>query len=442
MWGGVGNSRPSWGLTFLAPFLHGSYTGPWPAGQEALERQTHVSDSYDDVVALGADLGTSTSKFCDGERILYFSSVAGDSLTDQLEQSWRRMNRSTDHRWAHNLALWDENRKAWRYMGAMTRSSQRQQWFTEGGVLQNFDDAYMALQAGLFLLGRERGESLKRVALGFGVPIKAGEQASERFLAHVGDRLQTRDDKRMMSIRAKNVATGETMEESMEIVFSLVQFQAYGAYMVLLFSKFDMKLYNTYVVDIGHGTWISLPIVDNEADISLADSKPAGIHAITGNISQALFEHSGQKVKIPEQRIMEKLSVGELEIEVPGAGVFNFEAMLDAECEALADDIAKKIRLDVGSLGAKGVSLDYFAIVGGGSNLVYEKAKRRIAQFFEWDEKMANERILGNDALPIETRYSNAVGLMLLARDQIAIDLDKDVDTTIDIQHVVSDRTT
>ncbi len=399
-----------------------------------------MAENYEHVTSVGVDLGTSTSKFCDGERVLYFSSVAGDPLTDQLEEGWRRMNRSTDHRWAHNLALWDDSREGWRYLGAMTRSSQRQQWYTAGGVLQSFNDAYLALQAGLFLLGVEGKKPLERVALGFGMPIKAGELASERFLDHIREHLVTEDGKRVMKIRAKNVATGEVSEQSIEVVFSLVQFQAYGAYMVLLFSKFGMKLYNSYVVDVGHGTWITLPVVDNEADIALADSIPAGIHSITENISQALFEKSGQKVKIQEQRIMEKIAAGQREIEVPGAGVFNFEAMLDAECEALADDIIKKIRVDVGALGAKGVSLDYFAIVGGGANLVFDKVKQRIAEFFGWDSEMAGVRIVGNDDLPVEPRYANAVGLMLLGRDQIAIDLEKDVDPSIEINSVISDR--
>jgi hypothetical protein len=398
-----------------------------------------VTETYEAVVPVGVDLGTSTSKFCDGRRVLYFSSVAGDALTDQLEESWRRMNRSSDRRWAHNLALWDETRSAWRYLGAMTRSSQRQQWYTEGGVLQNMSDAYLALQAGLFLLGVEEGQLLERVALGFGMPVKAGEQASERFLDHVSSRLVTEGERRLLKIRAKNVATGEEREVAIEVVFSLVQFQAYGAYMVLLFSKLGMKLYNTYVVDVGHGTWITLPVADNEADVSLADSVAAGIHTITGNISRALFEKSAQKVKIPEQRIMEKIAAGQREIEVPGAGVFNFQSMLDAECEALADDIMKKLRLDVAALGAKGVSLDYIAIVGGGARLVFGNLERKIRDFFGWDDKLAQERIVGNDALPIEPRYANAVGLMLLARDQIAVELDQQVDPTIEISAVVAD---
>jgi hypothetical protein len=398
-----------------------------------------VEDSRE-LIAVGADLGTSTSKFCDGRRVLYFSSVAGDPLTEQLEESWRRMNRSTDHRWAHNLAVFDNARAGWRYLGAMTRSSQRPQWYTEGGVLQSFDDAYLALQAGLFLLGIEHGAPLARVALGVGMPIKAGEKSSEQFFDRVRDRLVTEDGKRMMKIRAKNVATGEVRDEKLEIAFSLTQFQGYGAYMVLLFSKFGMKLYNTYVIDVGHGTWITLPIVDNEADISLAHSTPAGIHTITGNISQAIFEKSGQKVKIPEQRLMEKIALGQREVEVPGAGVFNFASMLDAECEALADEIAKKVRMDVAALGAKGVSLDYIAIIGGGANLVFDKVRRRVAEFFGWDQSMAGERIVGADALPVASRYANAVGLMLLARDQIAIDSDKEVDPRIEISAVVSDR--
>ncbi|HEY3359036.1 MAG TPA: hypothetical protein VGQ83_37645 [Polyangia bacterium] len=398
-----------------------------------------MAETYEGVVAVGGDLGTSTSKFCDGERVVCFSSVAGDALTDQLEQSWRRMNRSNDHRWVRNLALWDERRSCWRYVGAMTRSSQRPQWYTEGGVVQNFDDAYLGLQAGLFLLGVERGQPLGRVALGFGVPIKSGERTSELLFEDVRARLKTDGDRRFMPIRAKNLATGEERVEQVELAFSVVQFQAYGAYMVLLFSRFGMKLYNTYVVDVGHGTWIHLPIVENEADIALADSAPNGIHAITRNISRAIFERSGQKVKVQEQRIMEKLAAGQRDIEVPGAGVFNFQAMLDGECDALADEIMTRIRQDVGALGSRGVSLDYFALVGGGARLLSGRLARRITEYFGWDEAMAKERIVGEDALPVDPRYVNAAGFMLLARDQVAVERGEDVDPSFAIGSVVTD---
>src|SRR5512143_1070474 len=172
-----------------------------------------------EIVAVGGELGTSTSKFSDASCVVCFSSVAGDALSEPLEDSWRRMNRSLDRRWIRNLAIWDEARKAWRYVGALTRSSQRPQWFTEGGVLQHLDDAFLALQAGLFLVGEERGAPLERIALGLGIPIKAGEKVSERFFDHVRGRLVTRGDARYLPIRAKNLATAEVKEQEIELAF-------------------------------------------------------------------------------------------------------------------------------------------------------------------------------------------------------------------------------
>lgn len=399
-----------------------------------------MADTFQDVVAVGGELGTSTSKFSDGERVVCFTSVAGDALTEQLEDSWRRMNRSTDHRWIRNLAIWDERRGGWRYLAAMTRSSQRPVWFTEGGVIQSLDDAYLGLQAGLFLLGVERGRPLGRVALGFGIPIKAGERTSERFFDVVRERLAVEGDRKLIRIRARNVATGEIRDEAVELTMNVVQFQGYGAYMALLFSKFGMKLYNTYVVDVGHGTWIHLPVVDNEADITLADSVPAGLHTITGNIARAIFEKSEQKVKIPEQRIMEKLAAGVREIEVPGAGVFDFGGLLDAECDALADSIMTRVRSDVGALGAKGMTLDYFAIVGGGAKLVAGRLRDRIAAFFGWNERMATERVVGEEAVGVDARYVNSVGFALLARDQVALETGADVEPGFTIRSVTTDQ--
>ena len=75
-----------------------------------------------------------------------------------------------------------------------------------------------------------------------------------------------------------------------------------------------------------------------------------------------------------------------------------------------------------------------------GAKLVFDKLKRRIAEFFGWDGPMADERIVGNEALPVDSRYANAAGLMLLARDQIAMELEQDVDPSLAISAVVSDR--
>ena len=74
-------------------------------------------------VAIGGELGTSASKFCCDDTMVIFSSVVGDALSERMEKSWRMMNRSADTRWIKNLAIFDEARNAWRYIGAMTRSS-------------------------------------------------------------------------------------------------------------------------------------------------------------------------------------------------------------------------------------------------------------------------------------------------------------------------------
>ena len=62
---------------------------------------------YREAVAVGGELGTSTSKFCADDQVIVFSSVVGDALTPTLEENWRRMNRSRDRRWIRNLAIYD-----------------------------------------------------------------------------------------------------------------------------------------------------------------------------------------------------------------------------------------------------------------------------------------------------------------------------------------------
>jgi hypothetical protein len=86
------------------------------------------------------------------------------------------------------------------------------------------------------------------------------------------------------------------------------------------------------------------------------------------------------------------------------------------------------------------VSLDYIAIVGGGAHLLFSRLQTRLASFFGWNAAMAGERIVGSDALHIEARYANAVGLMLLARDQLAIDEGRDVDTSLAVGAITTDK--
>ena len=149
-----------------------------------MEQQGVESSETDNgCLAIGLELGTSSSKFCAHDTIVLFSSVIGDPLSARQEKSWRLMNRSQDRDWIRNLAIFDDNRNSWRYVGAMTRNSEKQNWFTSKGVVQNFDDAFTSLKAGLFLLDMELRKNgnpgIKKAGLGFGIVVHLGEDIAE-----------------------------------------------------------------------------------------------------------------------------------------------------------------------------------------------------------------------------------------------------------------------
>ncbi len=405
------------------------------------ERFAPMAD-LSECVAVGGELGTSASKFCCNDTLILFSSVVGDALPDNMEKSWRMMNRSPDDRWIKNLAIFDENRNAWRYIGAMTRSSEKTSWYTHKGLIQNYDDAFLSIKAGLFLLNLEmekKGRPIEQAGFGFGITVRHGENVLEKFLAYMKEHLAGEGGKKFIAIKAKNVATGEVREISIQLNFSVMQYQAYGAYMALLFSKYNMDVYNTYVIDVGHGTWIKLPIIDNEADINLADSITEGVYTITKNISETIFESSEQKFKIPEQRIMERLPRKDFKIEIPGVGVYDFSRLLARESQFMGERIMEYVARDITALSQKGQTIEYFTIIGGGAHLLYDTIKSKIGAFFGWPENILDERVIHPNKVGIDPRYINCVGFMLLARDHIALAMGKEADTDFHIRTIVKD---
>lgn len=393
-------------------------------------------------VAVGGELGTSASKFCCDDTMVLFASVVGDALSAGMEKSWRMMNRSSDNRWIKNLAIFDDSRNAWRYVGAMTRSSEKTSWFTHKGLIQNYDDAFLAIKAGLFLLNLEmekKGQPIEEAGFGFGITVRHGENVLEKFLDYMKNNLASDGEKRFIAIKAKNVATGEERESRIQLDFSVMQYQAYGAYMALLLSKYKMDVYNTYVIDIGHGTWIKLPVIDNEVDINLADSITEGIYTITKNISETIFESSEQKFKIPEQRIMQRLPLKDFKIEIPGLGVFDFSRLLAQESQLMGRRIMELVARDITALSQKGQTIDYFTIIGGGAHLLYDVIKREIGAYFGWPENVLDERVIHPKMVGIDPRYINCAGFMLLARDHIALTMGKEVDTHFHIRTIIKD---
>ncbi len=393
-------------------------------------------------IPVGGELGTSSSKFCMGNTVVIFPSVVGGALSTSMAKSWRLMNRSPDQRWIKNLAIFDDERQSWRYVGAITRISDKLNWFTQRGLIQNFDDAFLALKAGIFLLHEEHktAENYMKIGLGFGVTVRHGENVLEKFLDYLKTHLIQDGDRKYLVIRGNNVATDEQREVQVDFSFFVMQYQAYGAYMAILFSKFKMELYNTYVIDIGHGTWIKLPIIENEADLNLCDSITEGMFTITKNVSSVIFESSGQRFRIPEQKIMEKLPLKNYKIEVPGTGVYDFEKLLHAEARQMGKRIVERVISDLTILSEKGQTIDYFTIIGGGAHLLRDTIKGELANFFGWKDEERDERVIDPFSLNVDPRHINCVGFMLLARDQIALEMGEDVDGTFEIVNIIQDK--
>lgn len=397
-----------------------------------------------DCIAVGGELGTSTTKFCADDSLVIFSSVIGNPLTEKMEKSWRLMNRSKDKQWIHNLAIYDDKRNDWRYVGSMTRNSEKVNWFTSQGLIRDYDDAFLGIQAGLFCLNIEREQRkqkpLKKISLGFGITVRLGEDMADSFFGCLKERLTEENGEKYLNIKAKNLVTGEVREMKINLLFTVIQYQAYGAYMTMLFKKYAMKVYNTYVIDIGHGTWIKLPIVDNEADLNLSDSFPEGIYTITKNISTAIFESSKEKFKIPEQRIMEKLPAGDYKIEVPGVGVYDFSKVLKQQANELSERIMQYVRTDLASLSRRAKFIEYFTIIGGGAHLLFDNLFTKIKDYYEWTPEIAKERIVNPASMGVNPRYINCIGFMLIARDQIAIEMEKEVDPEFNIENIIVDE--
>ena len=101
--------------------------------------------------------------------------------------------------------------------------------------------------------------------------------------------------------------------------------------------------------------------------------------------------------------------------------------------------IMEYVAQDISALSQKGQTIDYFTIIGGGAHLLYDTLKREIGAFFGWPENILDERVIHPNQVGVDPRYINCVGFMLLARDQIALALGREVDPHFQIRTIVKD---
>ena len=107
----------------------------------------------------------------------------------------------------------------------------------------------------------------------------------------------------------------------------------------------------------------------------------------------------------------------------------------------MAQHIVEYVSADIIALSKKGQTIDYFTVIGGGAHLLFGTIKAMIGDFFGWNQKTMDERVIDPKELGIDCRYINCVGFMLLARDQIAMELGKDVDPHFCVNNIIKDET-
>ena len=105
----------------------------------------------------------------------------------------------------------------------------------------------------------------------------------------------------------------------------------------------------------------------------------------------------------------------------------------------MGERIMSYVERDITALSEKGVSIEYFTVIGGGAHLLYDTIKVSIGAFFGWPENVLEERVIHPNQVGIDPRYINCVGFMLLARDQISLAMGKDADTSFQIRTIIQD---
>ncbi|MBT7765848.1 MAG: hypothetical protein HN730_01755, partial [Bdellovibrionales bacterium] len=77
----------------------------------------------------------------------------------------------------------------------------------------------------------------------------------------------------------------------------------------------------------------------------------------------------------------------------------------------------------------------------GGAHLLFDTIKEEIGNYFEWPKEIRDDKVIHPSSLGLDPRYINCVGFMLLARDQIAMEHDADVDPNFDLKRIITDIT-
>ena len=367
---------------------------------------------------IGVEIGTSSSKFCCQEVVVGVGSTVGAAMDDELEQEWVQLNDGVDQGWASNLSVFDPIRKKWFYLGGMASNSAELRTFTEDS-LRDPHDILLMLLGGLFLIDIEMSNNkqmLNQVGLCLGAPsnlllnLEGDVKLADFLTEHLVDGA--------LPIKVKNVVTGEVCERVLNVVFVSLKHIAFGAYTALLYSRFEQVHHNVYIIDIGHDTWMKLPIIDNEAMIAFSQVTKGAVSHILREVIEYIHIESGKRLNLTPEKLIEKVTKEDYVVDT-GKEKLSFVTAMADHIQMLADEIHTKVVGDIETLLEKGSYIDYFLIVGGGSHLLFETLKRKLQNYHSWDNEGTRERVFNPIDMGLDPRYITAVGFMFLAGEEI-----------------------
>jgi CheY-like chemotaxis protein len=367
---------------------------------------------------VGVEIGTNSSKFCCQEVVLGIRSIVGSAMDQELEWEWAHLNDGADQSWVNNLAVFDPHRKSWFYIGQMADNSSDLVTFTEKS-LRDPHDILVMLLGGLFLLDNEMSKNdqmLNQAGICLGAPSNVllnleGDSKLADFLEeHLVDGA--------LPVKVKNALTGEVCERVLNVVFVNLKHIAYGAYTALLYSKFEQIHHNVYIIDVGHDTWMKLPIVGNEAMIAFSQVTTGAVSHILKEVIEYVHRESGEHVHLTPEILIEKVAKEDYLVDT-GREKLSFVTAMADHIQMLAEEIHTKVIADIETLLEKGSYIDYFLIVGGGSHLLFETLKRKLQNYHSWDNQVTRERVFNPIDMGLDPRYITSVGFMFLAGEEI-----------------------
>lgn len=338
------------------------------------------------VIASGTDLGTSTIKMIAGKTSFRIPSIIGEP-----NPGFKGMPADTS--WANNLKIELNGEETW-YVGELARMQSVMKFpLAREGRMKSHQNAKIAIQAVLSLLGRG-GWNYYSVATGVPVGVATGkmEKLSESLTGS-------------FSVTIENDATEEEKEVRGRIVAAPVMPEPYGAYYYLLKQRGEKRAMDSIIIDIGYGTTDILTLYQGSVLRPASSSINEAVDTITTKLADSLSEKADTNVK-PDS-LMTVLEKKNKKVNIAGK-TYDIEPQIESLSKFVSRSVVEEVVRLMGNLPTD-AAVTYYILVGGGAYLFGDIIKEQLL-----------ERELLSDPnkfiIPDDPVFANAKGFELIAK--------------------------